>query len=254
MKTSALLVLSATLQCVAQTSFAATPATISDSKAEALVVCSEDLHSSSDLTPYGFAKATLVSLWYARNAAERGNEIQQAGEEADNFFPFMTAMMRITKTSTNDFICAKRPLKPFTAAKQDEQVKTAADFMMVVYDAHITINERLIQLLKKLDNTNMADVIDQISTFQVERSQRWADLVDGALLASSRMVDVKRTDDPGKTTRVVITKAQKQSLLDWFNEHFPEFKHGTPKDQWSYPAVTAKMFFKIFDGRKCSDE
>ena len=54
-----------------------------DSKAEALTSCAA-LVEPAPLTPYGFSKAVLVSLWYARNAAESGNEIKEAGKESDN--------------------------------------------------------------------------------------------------------------------------------------------------------------------------
>jgi hypothetical protein len=100
----------------------------------------------------------------------------------------------------------------------------------------------------------MAELMDKISTLQVERSQRWADLVPATSMALMLMVDVKRTDDPNKTTRLVITKAQKQSLLDWLDSHFPEYRNGTPKDQWTDPAKTAELYFKVFEGRKCADE
>jgi hypothetical protein len=68
------------------------------------------------------------------------------------------------------------------------------------------------------------------------------------------MVDENRTDVPGHTTRLVITKDQKQSLLKFIGDHFPEFKDGTPKEKWTDPAKTAQMYFKIFEGRKCADE
>lgn len=248
MKTFALVVLAASLPCTAQNRSVPLP----ESKAEALAVCG--VIGSEPLTPYGFAKATLVSLWYARNAAERGNEIKQAAKETDNAFSFLTAMMRITKTSTNDFLCSMRSLRPFTAKDNEENIRIAADFMMVVYGAHISINDRIVELLKALDSTGQGEVMDKISTLQVERGQRWSDLVQPTALVLMMLVDQKRTDVPEQTTRLVITKAQKQTLFDWINEHFPEFKNGAPKDQWSDPAKTAQMYFKVFEGRKCADE
>src|ERR1700681_1088244 len=66
------------------------------------------------LTPYENAKATLVSLWYARTAALHGTEFQkEAKKENYDTFQLVTAMMRSNKISTNDFICAKRSIEPF---------------------------------------------------------------------------------------------------------------------------------------------
>jgi hypothetical protein len=228
-------------------------AQVSDSKPEALVVC-PGLLQPETLTSYTFAKATLVSLWYARNSAERATEIRQTAKGTDNYFSWMTVMMRINKTSTNDFVCAKRSVKPFAVKQSGEGIGTAADFLAVVYDAHIDINQRTLALLKKLGNTDQAEVIDQISTLQVERGQRWADLVQPTQLALISLIDLKRTDENGKANRLVITKAQKHILLDWAVEHFPEFKNGAPRNQWSDPAKTAHLYFAFLNGRKCSDE
>jgi hypothetical protein len=224
-----------------------------DSKAEALASCAISLEPAQ-LTPYGFAKAVLGSLWYARNAAERGNEIKQFGKETDNYFSWMTAMMRINKTSTNDFICAKKTVRPFLAKEAGEDTNTTAEFFIITYDQHIDINDRLLDVLKKLDSTKQSDLMDQISTLQVERGQRWSDLVQPTTLALMLLIDQKHTDAKGNVDRLVVTKAQKESLLGWANEHFPEFKNGTPKDQWSDPAKTAHLFFGVFEKRKCSDE
>jgi hypothetical protein len=248
----ALILLLGALPCVSQTRSAAT--TAPDSNAEVLAICSVVDSEPFTLTPYGFAKATVVSLWYAKTAAERGNEIKQASEGTDNIFSFITAMMRINKASTNDFYCAKRSLQQFAAKHPDENVRTAAAFMMVVYDAHVSINARMNELLKNLDQTDQGELMDGLSTLQVERGQRWADLVQPTTMALMMMVDLRRTDAPNRTTRLLITKAQKLSLLTWIDDHFPEFKNGTPKKQWSDPAKTAQLYFKVFEGRKCADE
>jgi hypothetical protein len=98
------------------------------------------LLNAEPLTAYGFAKAALVSLWYARNAAQRSTDVKKASRESTNPLSFTTALMRITKLSTNDFICAKRSVKPFDADQTGENIKTAASFFGVVYDGHIGIN------------------------------------------------------------------------------------------------------------------
>src|ERR1035437_3708361 len=93
------LVLVLVLSCPAQPLPAVT---MPDAKTEAAVFCSEELYLASiQPNPYGFAKATLASLWFARNAAETAKDILQAAKETDNMLSFSTALMRITKTSTS---------------------------------------------------------------------------------------------------------------------------------------------------------
>ena len=84
-----------------------------ETNVEATVVCSEDVQSSPEITPYGFARATLTSLWYARNTSDLDREIEKGEKEADNYSSFLATMMRVTKTSTENFTCAKRALMPF---------------------------------------------------------------------------------------------------------------------------------------------
>ncbi len=227
-------------------------AQIPDPNTEALVNCPGLFHPEP-LTPYGFAKADLVSLWYARNA-DRSNEIVQAAKESDNGFAYLTALMRITKNSTNDFICAKRSVAPFMTKQAGENVSTAATFLADVYDSHIRLNQQTLDLLKNLDSTSMASLSDQLSTLQVERGQRWADLVRPTSMALMLLIDVNHADENGKVTRLIVNKEEKQALLAWADEHFPEFKNGTPKDHWSDPAKTAEMYFMFFSLRKCADE
>ncbi len=205
------------------------------------------------LTPHEFAKATLASLWYARNGANRGTEFEQArGEANNNTFSLITMMMRFNKYSTNDFICAKRSIEPFMNG--DKATAGAAKFLAMIYDAHINLNARMLDLLKKLGSTSQVDLMDQMSSFEVERDQRYADLVKPTAFAFGSLVDFKRTDDPNRTTRLIITKAQKQELVKWANEHFVEFTNGTPEKQWADPAKTAHMALDLFKDRKCSDE
>lgn len=220
---------------------------------EANVVCPGPLETEP-LTPYGFAKATLVSLWHARNAAQHSEDLKKETREATTYFSFVTAMMRVTKTSTNDFICAKRPIKPFNAKQSGEDIQTAAQFLLIVYDQHIDINHRLIEILKKMDTISQPELMDQFSTLQVERGQRWADLVQPVQMTLVLLIDPNRTDKNGNVDHLLVTKSERQGLIAWADEHFPEFKNGTPKDKWSDPAKTAQLYFAFFGARKCSDE
>jgi hypothetical protein len=222
-----------------------------NAKAEALVNCASV--PEPDPTPYGFAKAGLISLWYAKNASDRSKEMTADVDKASSAFGKMTAMMRTTKESTNDFICAKQPLKPFATKQSDENARIATTAMLVAHDQHIDLNRRAIELLKKMDSIPQSEFMDQISTLQVERGQRWADLVQPVSLGLLLLI-ADRPDEKGGTSWLNITKAQKQYLLDWAYKHFPEFKDGTPKDQWSEPAKTAELYLVLLNEHKGSDE
>ena len=149
-------------------------AQVTNEKAESLVSCPVAIQA--DATRYGFAKATLVSLWYAKTAAERATEMKHEIWETTRPFSQITVMMRTAKESSNDFICAKQPLKPFARSK-NEDISTDATYLLMVYDQHMDMNRQLLSLIKQMGTLKDVELMEEISIFQVARGQRWNDLV-----------------------------------------------------------------------------
>jgi hypothetical protein len=96
--------------------------------------------------------------------------------------------------------------------------------------------------------------MDQISSVQIERNQRWADLVEPAKLVLLSLVDQKRVDENNHLPWLTITTEQKRYLLDWVNSHFSEFKDGNSEAAWSDPAKTAHFYLALLNQRKAADE
>jgi hypothetical protein len=105
-----------------------------------------------------------------------------------------------------------------------------------------------------MDQIKQAELSDQMSTLQVERDQRWADLIRPTMLGLASMIDMKRLDENGHVSHLIITKDQRKELLDWASEHFPEFTNGTPEDKWADPSKTVQMYFSFLNDRRCSYE
>jgi hypothetical protein len=244
------------------------------SRKEAQINCGVDLEKLP-MTSYGFATATLKSLGSARDAVNDAEAGFDAARSVDNRSAAVTGMMRGLKLATNDFICAKQAVKPFTSQAalssltpiQRENITTAATVLTLVYDQKIAFNDRVLELLKRLGSgrLNITELSHQLSTMQIESDQVWRDLVAPVAVSLTMLVDMRATDESGNfiknsdrnvgyTKRLVITKAQKQALLDRLNQHFPELKDGTPQDKTADPAKTATLYLKAFDGRLCSDE
>ena len=243
--------------------------------AEANVACPPFIQTDP-LTRYGFARANLAALWHARNSVKDAlAELKETQKPDVDPFTTLTAMLRSAKVSTNDFICAKQVLEKYTSpkthlkdatAEQQDTINTAAKFAVMVYDQQIDVNRRMIEIIKKMpDTVNTVELSDQMSSLQVERGQRWADLVTPTSMALMLLIDPRPTDedgnfiqsaDPkvGKVKRLIVTQDQKNEMLTWLDENFPELKDGTSRDQISDPAKTAQMYLTVFKGRKCSDE
>lgn len=222
-----------------------------ETSTEALVLCT-GVNAPPALTPVEFAKSHLVSLSWAKRAAST-TEIEKAGKDSATWMSFVTALMRATKMSTNDFICAKRAVLPFTSGPKDDNSTVAAQFLTLVYLQHIDINQRAIEVLKKMDTLSQGELSDQLSTLQVERGQRWGDLVQPTAMALMGLVDQKRVEND-TMPYLIVTKAEKKALLGVATAEFPEFSDGTAKDKWSNPAKSANLYLTLLTGRKCADE
>lgn len=245
----ALLTLSA---AAAPTSLTVPPLQDSETNAEALVVCS-DVAATSTLSALDFARSNLTALWYARNAAKHAEEILETSKQSDSDLSLLTGLMRITKLTTNDFVCAKRAILPYTTDRAGNDIATTARMLEGVYRAHISIDDRALEMLRHLDTVKPADLADQISTLQIERAQRYADLVQPTALALLLLIDTKRVEND-RLPYLTVTSEQKKALISWIGEKFPEFGDGTPKDRWPDPSKTANLYLTMLNGRKCADE
>ena len=223
-----------------------------ETNSEKLVNC-PGVSVPQSLTPFDFALSQLVSLRSARNAAAQGDEVSKATQESDNWLALSTALMRISKLQINDFVCAKRALVPFAVGRANESIQAAARMQVLVYRKHIDITQAAIEVVKKLDTMKTAELADQLSTLQVERGQRWADLVDPTTMALLLLIDQTRVEND-KLPYLVVSKADRKRLLDYIAEGFPELGNGTTKDKLSDPAKTAGLFIGFLNSRKCSDE
>lgn len=206
-----------------------------------------------EVNTYGFAKATVISLWYARNAQQRANEISKQAKTTPDTAAFLSTTARIERISRNEYSCSRQSLIPFVMS-DDANMKAAADSLVRIYDAQIKLTDRAIQLSNSASKTNLTEFMDKRTASEAERNQRWAELDALVTKASLLLVDPNHAAVAGKASRLVITKAQKQQLLNWADQHFPEFKNGTPREQWSNPAKSVQRFIKVFDGQKCADE
>jgi hypothetical protein len=242
---------------------------------EAQVICPVEL-AQLPMTPYGFALATLNSLGSARDAViDVDTGFATAQKAGGNQLTFITTVMQGVKLSTNDYICAKRAVQPFTniaalgslTPDQRRHIAKAANVLIAIYDKRISLNERSLPIIKKISiNPNRVDVSDPISTMQVESGELWNDLVPTVYMSVLLLIDMRATDangnfittsDPnaGYQKRLVITKAEKQALVDWIDQRFTEFKNGTSEDKISEPAKDARLYLDLFSkGHMCSDE
>lgn len=215
------------------------------------VMCVEFVLSPPENTTFGFAKATLVSLWYARNAQQRASEItKQAKTDTSTFLASAASIEKIVR---NEYFCSQEMLTTFTISS-DANIKTAAEALEAIYNAHIKLTDREVQLANATSQADPAEFLNKIGALEAERSHQWAGLDTAVARASTALADHTHAAVPGKADRLALTKAQKQQLLSWVEQHFPELKNPTPKEQLADPARSVQTYLKMLAGRKCADE
>ena len=211
-------------------------------------IISTDLPKSS----FGLVKATLVSLWYARNSMEHGTDFG-ASNLNDDAVSLLTTQMAIQKASIQDFYCAQRSLKSFTDSK-DSATQTASSAMIVFYEDFINLNKRRLELIKKIGRISQVEFSDQVSTIDVESSRRWLELAQAVGLALLSLRDFDHhLNEKGEATRLIITTVQKKALLDWIDRNFPELKK-TSEAQWRGPTQIVQICVDFLAVNKCADE
>jgi hypothetical protein len=220
--------------------------------------------------PYQFAKAVLVSLFDAHAAIKDPlKELTEAQEKDLTPFGLLAAVMRGNKLSTNAYVCAQRSITNFIAEMptmkagpgdkkwietQHSTLQAGADLLKGSYYTQILINMRVLQLLNQLgDKNDMTKLMDTISTLEVERGQRFDDLLGTTTTALMLLRDITRPDEQNHISRLIITRAQGLRLVDWVKGHFPELSDGTSKVD--KPAQTAGLYLSLNDPKwKYADE
>ena len=195
-------------------------------------------------------------------------------DPGSNYISVMTAMLRVIKLSTNDYVCANRAVAPFavkqtrwissTPAQRDNLGKAAAAFVLV-YEKDISLNRRTLDLLRSKLPYDPIEYIDRISTLQVEREENFHQLPNLVTLTLLSLIDLRPTDvkgnfiqptstEKGHTTRITLTKQQKQEMLDFIATSFPNLSNGTPKDKLTMTESMAGVYLVLLDGHFCLDE
>ncbi len=256
---------------IAYPCLAVASAQVNQRGSESLIACDNPPQS---LTPYGFAMATLNSLWQANAATLHATSQTATPESRATPSALLTAMMRGTKLSTNDYICARQAVAPFAAKQarwqlatleQQENLRIAAAALAKIYDIHISLNDRVLYLLRSKTPFDSVEFSDKISTLQVEREENWSQLTNPVTIVLLSLIDLRATDengtfihssDPsaGYTRRLTITKQQKEEILVQLRACFPNLSNATPKDQWTMPESLANAYTTLFENHLCSNE
>ena len=153
------------------------------------------------------------------------------------------------------YACAEQVLTPYRGSADKEIIATAAEFMTVVYRQHQKLNDSLLELLRTLGSGTPGQLADTISTLEVERGKLWNDLIKGATLCGLGLLDKSRTGVDGNINAIVLTRAERASLLDRIGKTFPAVSDALSRPETPTPTKIAALYRTVLmKNYRCADE
>jgi hypothetical protein len=206
---------------------------------------------------YSFAHASVIALSYARSAVQEADAFQ-AERRGENWQTDLIGMMRHTKAASEAYACAQKMLEPYEASEDERIIRSAAEFENLVYKRHVTLNDEFLDLLRKLPGLSHrpTDFADSISTIEVERGKLWTDLTTATTLAVMGLVDQNKTDKDGLLHTLVITRKERQELLNRLQKSFPGLTDKTAESSRGMPTKIASLYYTFMNNPRyrCKDE
>jgi hypothetical protein len=165
----------------------------------------------------------------------------------------MTELLRISKSSSNDYRCAEVPLGAFNQPATDATKRLIAQSAIFSLHQQIQLDDRLNAFTKKLGTLSQAEMADEMSSMQVERDKIWHSLVPVIEVVLLSLEDDKRLNKNGNIDRLNITLAQKQALAGKVVRLFPGAAGDDP-DHMNMPTFLASLYLVLLNGHKAADE
>jgi len=217
------------------------------------------LHDAKPESKYAFTQATVIGLSYARAALRESEAFEAERRTLTNAQALLTAMMRVTKSSSGDYACAEIVVEPYKKSSDQKMIGTTAEYLAVIYRQHRRLNDQFLDLLKNLPDASQqpAKLADVLSTLEVERGKVWIDLRKASTLTLLGLLDSSKADKDGKLRTLLITRAERKELLERLSRAFPEAKRKTEADKPNTPELIfiASLYHDFLTKPyKCADE
>jgi hypothetical protein len=215
------------------------------------MTCTRDIGVTHDR--YGFALATLVALSYAKDANDRGAEVEPAVNSVHDITSVMTELLHINKRQSADVACAEVPFAAFNQPSTDITTRMVAQNFLFTWHQQIQLNDRMNSVTKNLQKIQPSDMADKMSSLQIDRENLWKTLYPMMSLVLLPLIDNKRVSSSHTLPYLLINKVQKTALVAKVREFFPDVEKQKPKDM-DPPTFAASLYLALFKGHKASDE
>ncbi len=173
---------------------------------------------------YSFTMAQIQALSFA-HVGERVSLRALAG--VDGLIEQMPKTMADLRQAQIDDTCAGFILSPYTNSK-NETVATAAKYLAFAYDELGKMTNEMLGITMQASVHGKSAGVStrsQLSELKGKRQEILQNMTDALNLSLSLLVDRSHTDPEGKSDRLILTHAQKISLMDYLRSEFPTLSY-----------------------------
>ncbi len=221
-------------------------------KSDGFVSCSLFYDEVPPATPFGFSRAALLSLSYARDAGT-ASLISEISSKSDNPDGYWAGQMKLLKQTKNYYTCAKRAISPFASSKDvNPRIVKSATSLFNIYQSQIALNEYMLLAIKKMDSVSVMEFADQISTIAVQRSEYDAALWKSASIGFDLLLDTSESTPP--VYKLSIRQYERKGLSMYLLLLFPEFNNDAQYSPLWSEAVKSAYIIVPYMRLKARDE
>ncbi len=172
---------------------------------------------------YTLTMAEIRALSFAQSGERASSQALAGGDAVIGQMPKTMGDLRQARIKDT---CAGFILSPYESSK-NETIATASKYLAFAYDelGKMT-NEMLgITMQASMRRKGGTTARAQLSDLRNRRQEIVRNMTDALNVSLSLLVDRSHTDAEGKADRLILTHAQKMSLIDYLHSQFPSLSY-----------------------------
>ena len=195
---------------------------------------------------YSFTKVQIQALWLARKGEESIRDILSSGQDLPDDEP--ARLITGLRTERIQTTCASFVISAF-AKSGDKNIAAAAQSIALGYQQLTRMTDEMLPSVIYAGVESMHDPVQAKFSDWVKRHQETvAGLTESLYLSLSFLVDPTRVDSGGKLDHLILTAAERKSLLDDLNSKFPSLQKDKAKPRPGGILGQASLIYTLLTG------
>jgi hypothetical protein len=196
---------------------------------------------------YLFTKMQVQALWLARNGERENMDVLTAGSEMP-----MNQVPRLIRGLREDRIestCAAYVVQAYTLSKNDG-VATIAKFLVSSYQELSGMNDQMLEIiLQGTADKSLAATRGRLSAWNAKRKDIVKHMTESVGFSLALLIDGNRRNAEGEPDHLILTRAQRDDLVNDLNNKFPLLKNQEKTEHASDFMPQAALFRSFLLGK-----